>query len=192
MKSLKIIQVLAKIARIICLVVFIACIIGAAGCLIGLIIFCAIKDIPFNNGQTISSKLIEQGTNSETVIVAIIIGMASCGITIFLAKFNEIFYRNEIKEGTPFRKVVVRDMRITALVNIVVSFSFFITLAITVGIIKAFLRNIGDIRLDFSWWMIGYGVALLVISLFCDYGVELSNSNVIDTQVEEVENEPKD
>ena len=57
MKSLKIIQVLAKIARIVCLVVFIASIVGAAGCFLGLVIFCAIKDIPYN-GQTISSKLI--------------------------------------------------------------------------------------------------------------------------------------
>ena len=48
MKSLKIIQVLAKTARIVCLVVFIACIIGAAGCFIGLVIFSAIKDIPFD------------------------------------------------------------------------------------------------------------------------------------------------
>lgn len=192
MKSLKIIQVLAKIARIVCLVVFIACIVGAAGCFLGLVIFSVIKDIPFGQGPTISERLIEQGTNSETVIVSIIVAMASCGLSIFLAKFNEIFFRNEVKEGTPFKKEVVRDMRITAIVNMAVSFSFFIMMAITVGIIKAFLRNLGNIELSFSWWIIGYGLSLLVISLFCDYGAEKEDSNVIDTQVEEVEEEPKE
>ena len=81
-------------------------------------------------------------------------------------------------------------MRITAVVTMIVSFSYFVTMAIIVGIIRAFLRNLGDIRLDFSWWIVGYGLALLVISLFCDYGAELNNPNVIDTKVEEFEEEP--
>lgn len=192
MKSLKIIQVLMTIARIVCLVVFIACIVGAAGCFIGLVVFSAIKDIPFE-GVTISDKLIEEGTNSETVIVGIIVGMLSCGVAIFLAKYNEVFYRNEVKEGTPFKKSVVHEMRIVALVNMVTSFSYFLTMAIALGIIKGFIRDLGSIDINFSWWIIGYGLALLIISLFAEYGAEKEdNPNVIDTQVEEVEEEPKE
>lgn len=182
MKSLKIIQVLAVIARVICIVVFVACIVGAAGCALALTIFPLVKDIPLPDEKTISSILVENGTNWQTVVVGCVVGLLACGVNIFLAKYNEIFYRNEIKVGTPFKREIVREMRITAIVNIAVSVSAMITLGIIIGITKAFVRELGNIRLEFGGWLIGYGIALLVISLFCDYSAEKEDPEVIDNQ----------
>ena len=190
MKSLKIIQVLAVICRVICIIVFVACIIGAVGCLLGLTILPIVKDVVVHDGKTIAELIAEDGkTTVETIIAGCGVGLFGCGVEIFLAKYNELFYKKEIAVGTPFNKEIVRDMRILALVNILVSLTAVIMVGIALGIVRALVRDVQHFN-NYIGTPIGYGIALLVISLFCDYGAELNNKpEVMEAEISE---EPKE
>ncbi|MBO4285904.1 MAG: hypothetical protein J5880_01055 [Bacilli bacterium] len=190
MKSLKIIQVLAVICRVICIIVFVACIIGAVGCLLGFTILPIVKDVVVHDGKTIAELIAEDGkTTVETIIAGCGVGLFGCGVEIFLAKYNELFYKKEIAVGTPFNKEIVRDMRILALVNILVSLTAVIMVGIALGIVRALVRDVQHFN-NYIGTPIGYGIALLVISLFCDYGAELNNKpEVMEAEISE---EPKE
>ena len=190
MKSLKIIQVLATICRVICIVVFVACIIGAVGCAVGLVNLPIVKDVVVHDGKTIAELIAEDGkTNVETIITGCAVGLFGCGVEIFLAKYNENFFKKELQIGTPFKKEVVRDMRIMAVVNMATSLAAVIMVAIGVGIARALVRDIQHFN-NYIGTPIGFGIAMLVISLFCDYGAELNgDKDVIEAEISE---EPKE
>lgn len=190
MKSLRIIQVLAKICRIVCIIVFVACIIGAAGCFVALVILPIVKDIVVHDGKTIAELIAQDGkTNVNTIIAACGMGLFGCGVEIFLAKYNELFFKKEIEVGTPFKKDIVKEMRIVAVVNIAVSLSAVIMVGIALGIVRALVRDLQHFD-NYIGTPIGYGIALLIISLFCDYGAELNEKpDAIEAEIVE---EPKE
>ena len=171
MKSLKIIQVLAKIMRIICLVLFIVCIVGAAGCFLAVITLPIMKDVVLYEDKTFSIIIAERGVNWITALTGSIVGLISCGVGIFLAKYTELFFAKEIALGTPFKKEVVKDMRKMAIIHIVVSFVTVIAVAIVISSINAFNPELAHFDSGFGG-TIGFGISMLVISLFCDYGAE--------------------
>ena len=174
MKSLKIIQVLAKIIWIICKVLFVIFIIGAAGCLLGISLFTLVQPIKVNADQTVAQLLAEKGVNTAQAYAGMSAGLISCGGGIFLAKYTELFFKEELDAGTPFKHDIVKKMRKVALVNIIVSLGLSILCGIVVGVICAVnhIENNSDLFKIFS--TIGFGLALLVISLFCEYGADLA------------------
>ena len=86
MRSLKIIQVLAKIIWIICKVLFILFIIGAVGCLMGLALFGLVQNVKVNADQTVAQLLAEKGVETALAYAGMSAGLISCGGGIFLAK----------------------------------------------------------------------------------------------------------
>lgn len=175
MKSLRIIQALAKIARIICLIVFILCIIGAAGCLIAIIVVSSLRNVVLYEGKTLNDILLENRATFEAVLAALIVGLLSTGVGIYLSKYNELFYKRELAVGTPFKMEVVKDMRKVSVVNIVVSFSLSVVATITVLIIA----GVTGVHVEVNYSLfgtIGYGLILLLISLFAQYGAEIDEA----------------
>lgn len=176
MKSLKILQTLFKIFRIIALVLFILAIVGASLTFLALVLLFALRDVLLAGGQTITDILASNGIPFHVAYSALIVAFLNCGVTIFLAKYNEIFFKFEVDKGTPFDKEVVHKMRVLALVSVITSFAFAIIVAITLGII-AFVNRV-SVNIDFSsFGGVGYGLALLLISFFCAYGAELEEQN---------------
>ena len=174
MKSLKIIQVLAKIIWIICKILFVVFIIGAAGCLLGLSLFTFIQPLKVNAEQTVGQLLAEKGVSVPQAYAGMAAGLISCGGGIFLAKYTEIFFKEELDVGTPFKHDMVKKMRKVALVNIFVSLGSSILCGAVVGIIC--LANNIENKMDLFdvFSTIGFGLALLVISLFCEYGADFA------------------
>ena len=104
MKSLSVIQILAKIARIICLIVFICCIIGAVGCAVGLLVFGVSKDLVIQDGKTLADLLAEKNVPIVMAYSGMAVGIVACGVEAFLAKHAELFFKRDIANGTPFDK----------------------------------------------------------------------------------------
>ena len=184
MKSLKNIQLLVKILRIISLVVFILCIIGAAGCALALIIVPVCQDIKIMGEKTLQMLLLEKNVHMYQVYCGLCIGFVSCGVGIFLSRYNELFFEEELSVGTPFTFPMVKKTRKVALVNIIVSLCSSILAAIVVGIICAIYRS----KYSFNYGLfstIGFGLALLVISLFTQYGAEKDNGGPEQEVIEE-------
>jgi hypothetical protein len=188
MKSLKIIQVLAKIMWILSMIAFIACIVGASLCFVGIIVFSATKDVVVYEGQTFTVLLADRGVPEPGVYSALITGLIVSGVGIYLGKINEIFFKKEIALGTPFRKEVVSEMRKLAIINIVASIGTGILCAIALSIVAAIYRYDAGFHLEF-FSTVGYGISLLVLSLFCDYGAELEEKKPLEEPAEEPINE---
>ena len=191
MKSLKIIQVLCQIARVIFLILFILCIIGAVGCTIAFIVMPIVQNFPVDEGKTMGEIMTEEGVSFPDVYTGLIVGLFSSGVGIFLAKINEQFFVKEINKGTPFDHEIVKDMRKLALTCIITTVAYSIVTAIAVLIVQA----INHVDLSFKYDLlssISWGIFLLIVSLFCDYGAELNEQleakkDVIDVPVEETE-----
>ena len=176
MKALRIIQVLAKIARVICVILFVFCIVGAAGCLIGLITLPLSENIVIFDGKTVVEFINEKGGSMSKAYGGIVAGLLSCGVGIFLSKYNELFFKEEIELGTPFKMNIVKKMRKVAIVNIIATVALSIAVGIAVVIIQAIYHE--DINLDLNLFStIGFGISLLIISLFCEYGAEKEEGN---------------
>ena len=173
MKSLRIIQILAKIARVICIIVFVCSIIGAVGCISGLIALPLTQDAIVIDGKTLAEYLLEKDIPIEKAYAAMATGLASCGVSIFLSKYNELFFKREIELGSPFNDEIVKRMRKVAIVNIVVSLVLSVACAISISIVENVTKINMSFRFDY-FSSIGYGISLLIISLFCDYGAEKS------------------
>ena len=123
-KSLRAIQILAKIARIIFMIIFVACIVGAAGCLIGFIVLPIVQNIVVDgNGKTVADVMIENRVLPANVYGSMTAGIIGCGGGIALGWINQKFYQEEIALGTPFEIGIVKKMRKVAIINIVVSAS---------------------------------------------------------------------
>lgn len=191
MRSLRRIQILCKIGKIICLVLFILAIIGAAGCLISIPALALGKGLSESiriEGKTFEEYIAEQGMSMPALYVALAVGLFFCGVGIFLAKYNQLFYERELKDGTPFTRDFVKYMRKVALVNIIVSASAGIIVAIALAICKLTIDLSGLKNDGFSWSTLGYGISLLILSIFVEYPVEAQEVK----QVKEENTLPKD
>lgn len=172
MRSLRAIQIISKILRVLCIIVFICAIIGTAGCIIALPTLGAVVDIPFDD-TSIREILLEKGINVDSVYVYISIGLLNCIVVGFLAKWNELFFKREIEDGTPFSLRVVKDMRTTSIINIAVSLGAAIIAGIVIGVCEKAIPGFAKGRVDYGNASgITFGIVLLVISLFCQYPVE--------------------
>ena len=188
MKSLKIIQVLSKILWVITKVMFVVCIVGASCCLLSVIILPITQDILIYEDVTIRIFLEDKNISVATAITACALGILACGIGIALSKINEKFFKKELDLGTPFNKDIVKEMRILAIIHVAVAVTLGSIMALTLSIVRRASGEIIDIRNDFgsSFW---FGVSLLVVSLFCDYGAEKDHPEAVD--VKDVESKEK-
>ena len=181
MKSLKTIQVIAKILRILLVIGFVACIVGASICLISLILLPIFQDVVLYEDKTITILLAQENIPLYEAYASMSVGLLGCGVGIFLCKYNELFFKEEIDLGTPFTRYIVKKMRVVAVVDISVSFAVGLISGLAFSIVGA----INHAKVDFkgeSFSFVGFGIALLIISLFCEYGAEIK---------EEKDNEPK-
>ena len=175
MKSLKRVQTLFKVARILCLIFFILAIVAASGCLIAFIVLPSISGLPAGNGKTVAD-IIEQNAGPMYLIYAnIATGLMFSGACIFLTKYSELFFREVEKIGTPFRHEVGKKMRKVGLVSIIVALSVSLLIVIVVASIIAANRGSGSADFSFGF-SIFYGIFLLILSLFCDYGADLEEA----------------
>ena len=175
MKSLRRIQILSKVAKVICIVLFVMAIVGAVGCVLGLSLFSLALPFEIKEGVTLEAYLAEKGVSVAAAYAGMGTGLFMCGVSIFLSYYNKLFFERELKEGTPFSMVIVKDMRKTALVNIITNVAACTIAAITIAIVRVSYPSIPkfDYSLVSSLW---FGVCLLILSLFCEYPVENSTA----------------
>ena len=191
MKSLKRIQILVKICRVVCYILFACFIAGAAGCVLGMIILNFVKDINLGNGSTLTAELAKNGITINGCYAMMAAGIVGCGVGIFLSIYTAHFFKKVIDEGTPFKRPLIRELRIVGLVNVLVNIGASILIGIGFGIAKGIDPGIGKLN-NYSGVSIVFGLVLLLLSLFIEYPVELEESNKpIDVQPEPVEEENK-
>lgn len=177
MKTLQTIQKLSKIGKVISTIVFIASIIGVVGCIAGIIALACIPEETFSlRGVTVhgiveKSDDISIGTCYTMMTIAIIM----CAGEAVLAKIAELYFRDELADGTPFTFDGAHKLMRLGICDICIPLGTTIAANIAYEIMKYSLQDVAEMNID-SAVSVGMGIMFILISLLCKYGAELTQS----------------
>ena len=181
MKSLKIIQTLAKIGKVLSKIGFIFCIIGFCGCIVGVIglavgvIGLAVGVEGLKVGGVTLRNIIETNAemNMPTLYAAMAVGILFCAAEAVLCKFAETYFKNELADGTPFTLRGSKELMRLGILNVAVPLGTVIICAIVAAVIGIFYPETVKPSFD-GYGSFGIGIFLMILSLVCRYGAELN------------------
>ena len=185
MKSLKIIQVLAKIGRILSKIIFIFCIIGFCGCAVGLVCLgVGLATVRFG-GFTLEGVIEEYASMSmSNVFGAMVLGMIYCAAEAVLSKFAEIYFRNELTDGTPFTHRGAKELLRLGILALAIPTASSILCAIATAIASRFDPAMKDLSYS-AFGSFGLGIMMIFTSLICRYGADQNEAKTEEKQIRE-------
>ena len=173
MNTLKTIQILSKIGRIISKIIYICCAVGFCGCVVG-IISLAVGGEVFKLGDVTVYSIIENYAHMSipALYTAMAVGMVLSAAEAVLCKFAEVYFRNEIADGTPFTMRGAKELMRLGILTVAIPLGAEIICSIGVAIADNFFPEIGELSFD-GFASVGLGVMMIVSSLLCRHGAEL-------------------
>lgn len=189
MKSLKILQVLAKIGKIASKVVYICCLVGFCGCIFGIIALAVGADVVKVSGVTLEVLLKrEADTSLSTVYTAIASAILLCAGEACVAKIAERYFKNETERGTPFSIEGAKELFKLGVCVIAIPLCSLVLANIIQEIMAAAMTDVVKAKLE-GWSSVGLGAAFIVMSLMCRYGSELKdksgNADAAETEIKD-------
>lgn len=181
MKSLKTIQTLSGIGQVLSKIVFVFSVIGFCGCVAGLL------SSGFGNGSflkiggvtlhgLISGNL---SYNIRSICAALSGWMIVCAGEAVLAKFAEIYFKNERTAGTPFTLSGAKEMLRLGILTLAIPTGCMVAGRTVEWVVAGFMKvekaAVMDMCMD-NAANIALGVMFLVAALLCRYGAELQES----------------
>lgn len=174
MNTLKIIQILSKIGKIISKIVYICCIVGFIGCLVGIAAMLIGAEAVKIEGMTLKAFLEQEANVSTgTVWAAIIAGIILCFGEICLCRIAHRYFSHELEVGTPFTLAGAKELLHLGISAIWIPIATSVASIIAVEIVEGFTNSSAEINLDFGG-NISLGLMLIVTSLLCRHGAELT------------------
>lgn len=176
MKSLKILQLLAKIGKIPSRVIFICCLVGVCGCTVGIIALCLGTGALEINGLRMEAILQSSANlSSGTLYATMSVGLILCAGEAVLARFALHYFRSELADGTPFTLSGARALLRLGILTAAIPLGSVLLAELTQNLLAEFLHDVTPLRLDdaSSVWL---GLALIVMSLLCRYGADLRSA----------------
>ena len=173
-KTLDTIQTLAKIGRVLSKIVFIFSLIGAIGCAAGIL---SVRFLPesIQLGKTTIQGLVEL-TDELTPAVAYA-AMLTAGILCVgeavLAKLAERYFKREISDGTPFTFDGAKALMRLGVCAIVIPIAAKIVAEIAAVVLEHALDGADTFEVG-DPVSVGLGIMMIVASLLCRHGAELS------------------
>lgn len=177
-KSLKTIQVIAKIGRILSLIVFVCTIIGMAGAIIGILTLAlGVGDITIGDLTLKSIIENEAGLSMGTLYTTLACSVLLCAGEGVIAKFAEIYFKREEAAGTPFTLDGAKELFRLGIISIAVSLGTYLLACICQGVMREFLND--AVSTDFSSsTSVGLGVAMMLVSVILKCATEtISDKN---------------
>ena len=175
-KTLNILQVLAKIGKILSMIVFVCCCVGGGACLFSLLTVGSVGSALNILGVDIFGLIqVETGITYTQMLTEILTGAIACAGQAVVAKFAHVYFRRELEAGTPFTLAGAKELFRLGILSLAIPAGTYTLSAIVLAAAKA----VSGESSVFSWGggiPLSMGVALLVVSLLCRYGAELSQS----------------
>ena len=176
MKTLNTIQKLAKIGKIISKIIFIFSIIGLVGCIAGIICLAVIPEGFKIGGLTVNEMVKKSGDVSvNTCYTAMAMGILLCAGEAVISKISEIYFKHELSAGTPFTFEGAKELLRFGICAIAVPIGTSLIAQIVYVIMSNALKDVADLNLNNSV-SAGLGIVLIVVSLLCKYGAEISQN----------------
>ena len=174
MKSLKTIQVLAKIGKIASKVVFIVSIVCL--CFLALGVLAAIF-LPgsFKAGSVNFLLYDAEDMSMPQFFTSSICGMVLLAMEIVLSHKAEKYFTDELREGQPFTKALSNELWDLGRLTVILSFAVVLVINIGVAIVKHYHPEIDEGVSELAISSFGLGVAFLIVSLICRYGASVKD-----------------
>ena len=177
-KTLGTIQKVSKAGKILSKIVFIFSLIGAIGCAVGITCLHFLPET-FEIGDVTIHNLIEKEAEMTmgTMYASMAIGIVLCVGEAILSKIAERYFKNELKVGTPFTFEGAKELKRLGICAICIPIVTKITAEVTYQVMAQYLQdvkalNIGDPA------SVGLGIMMIVASLLCKYGAEVTQAPV--------------
>ena len=172
MKTLKTIQVLAKVGKVMSKIVFIFCIIGFCGCVIGITSVAAGGHVFLVFGTSLDELLVnEAGITVDTLYASMAVGMILCAGEAVLAAFAEHYFKREIADGTPFTTAGSNEMMRLGVLAIAIPLGTQILAEVVYVIFKNTMEGIESMNLD-AYGSVSMGIMFILTALICRYGAQ--------------------
>lgn len=173
MKTLNTIQTLSKIGKVLSKIAFILSIIGAAVCCVGIVCYALLNNAIKIDGQEISAFLTQRANISGASVYAIMAaGILLCAAEAVVARFAEIYFKNELAAGMPFTFEGAQEMLRLGIITIAVPLGTVIVCAIILGIASSFVPGLEKVDIDNSG-SVALGVMFIILSVIFKYGAEI-------------------
>lgn len=174
MKSLKTIQVLAKIGKIVSKIIFIFCIVGFCGCIVGAVGL-AIGMQTLQLGDTTLRGLLEMeaGLSEGTLYASMAAGAIFCAGEAVLARFAVHYFDRELADGTPFVYEGARELQRLGILAICIPLGAQILAQIVRAVFAQVMTGVGELELEQAG-AVSVGIMLIVMAQLCKYGAELA------------------
>ena len=178
MKSLNTIQKLSKIGRVLSKIAFIFSVISFCGCIAGLL------SLSFGNGSfikiggvTLHGLIFEEyGYNIKSISATLSGWMIVCVGEAVLAKFAEVYFKNELSAETPFTLAGAKELLRLGILTAAIPTGCAVAGSIVEGIIAGFMKVEKAAAMDMYFdneSSIVLGIMFILGSLLCRYGAEL-------------------
>lgn len=174
MKSLKTIQTLSKLGKVLSKISYIFCMIGAIGCAVGLVSLPFADQVIFKiSGVSIHGLIVNHAGMDLTGLYPAMTGaMILCIGQTVLAKYAEIYFRNELTATTPFTVDGAKELLRLGILTICIPLGCRIVAEIVSSIMAGFLNCDDLLKIENADSVI-LGVMFIIMSVLCRYGAEL-------------------
>ena len=178
MKSLDTIQKMSKIGKFLSKIAFIFSVIGFCGCIVGLLSLSFGNDSLIKIGGVTLHGLVseEYGYNIKSISATLSGWMIVCAGEAVLAKFAEVYFKNELKAETPFTLAGAKELLRLGILTLTIPTGCAVVGSIVEGIIAGFMKVEKAAAMDMYFdneSSIVLGIMFILGSLLCRYGAEL-------------------
>ena len=170
-KSLKTIQVLARIGMIISKVMFILSVVCGIVCLVGLSMLLGVQELRLGGTDVMEWLIKDSEAIMEVNYFSCISGFIVCAAQAVLCKFSQRYFTNELAAGTPFTTEGAKEIMRLGILTIVIPCVALIVQEIVACIMVPGVS--GVVTEDLS--ELGYGIMFIVCSVIFRYGAELES-----------------
>ena len=178
-KTLKAIQILARIGKILSIIAYIGSMIGAIACAVGAGLFAvygknAISTAKDNMSQIEDeqARQILEKLDVPMLITMMAIAAAFCVAGCVVAHFAKNYFKHELEDGTPFTMRGAKELMRLGILYICVNLGISVVAGAVWAIAQQSIEGLEDEQ--FHGVSIGLGIIFIIVSLICRYGAELT------------------
>lgn len=191
-KSLKTVQTVCKVCKVLAEIAFVLLIVGAVLMLAAAIFTGAGKmDALMSSGALVLDEMLQQSGVTQEYVTAVLICMTIIiAAEAVVAKFINVYFKHELKAGTPFTFEGAKEMLRLGIITIAVPVGASLVATIVFGIMAAGSGLDSEFNFEIS---LGLGLMFLALSPLLKHGTELRlRAQYAEEKLAETEVKPTD
>lgn len=191
-KSLKTVQTVCKVCKVLAEIAFVLLIVGAVLVLAcGIFIGAGKMDALMSSGALVLDEMLQQSGVTQEYVTAVFICMTIIIVAeAVVAKFINVYFKHELKAGTPFTFEGAKEMLRLGIITIAVPVGASLAATIVFDIMAAGSGLDSEFNFEIS---LGMGLMFLALSPLLKHGTELRlRAQYAEEKLAETEVKPTD